>query len=70
MQYLYKGSGHQKLWHMFEIAYQALGLELLTPYVKCCKDWKITPSDISDPNYGYMQQVLTHLRALMTFRSG
>lgn len=79
LQYLYKGADHHKLWHLFEIIYPALALELLVPYVKFCKGVQTEQScegywvwskDITDPNYLYMQHVLSHLHALMTLRAG
>ena len=79
LQYLHKGADHHKLWHMFEIVYSALPLELLVPYVNHCASEKTEPScdgywawsqEVVDPNYVYMQQVFSHLHALMTLRSG
>ena len=79
-EYLHKGADHHKLWHMLEILYTALSLELIVPYVKECISstkrascdgyWEWC-SDIEDPNYLYIQNsVFTHLHALMMLRSG
>lgn len=79
LQYLHKGADHHKLWHMFEIVYSALTLELMVPYARFCKESKepssyegywVWSQEVVDPNYLYMQQVFTHLHALMTLRAG
>jgi len=44
LQYLHKGADHHKLWHLFEIVYVALTLELLVPYVYHCVREKTEPS--------------------------
>jgi len=60
MSYLYKGADHHKLWHLFEIIYSAITLELVYPYVKDCDDKGI-----------YMQHVaMNYLHALMMLRAG
>ena len=33
-EYLQKGYDHHKTWHLIEIVYLSLSLELVTPYVK------------------------------------
>ena len=79
MKYLQKGSDHHKMWHLFEIVYPAICLELLVPYVDFCKSTGDKPTcngywdwsrDAIDPNYIYMQQVVSYLHALMSLRSG
>jgi len=80
MSYLYKGADHHKLWHLFEIIYSAITLELVYPYVKDCDDkgtvascdgyWEWS-SQAENPNYIYMQHVaMNYLHALMMLRAG
>ena len=79
-EYLKKGSDHHKLWHLLEIMYGAITLELLVPYVKefkqqqktaTCDGYWLWSQDVKDPNYCYLQTaVLTHLHALMMLRAG
>ena len=80
MSYLYKGADHHKLWHLFEILYTAITLELVYPYVKDChnKDtdgncdgyWEWSDK-AENPNYIYMQHVaMNYFHALMMLRAG
>ena len=78
-QYLQKGADHHKLWHMLEVLYSALNLELLYPYVIQCKSDGIEASvdgywnwchKVANPNYLYMQHAFTNLHALMSLRAG
>lgn len=79
--YVKKGSDHHKTWKLLEISYLALSKELIYPYVKDCLKrnkeasvagyWKWSDSDVNDPNFIYMQQmVFTYLHALMMLRTG
>ena len=78
--YLYKGSDHHKMWHLLEILYAAISMELAHPYIQECKEKGILPScdnywqwseHVLNPNYIYMQDaVLNQLHALMMLRSG
>jgi len=80
MSYLYKGADHHKLWHLFEILYTAIILELVYPYVKDCHDKGTVASRDSywewsdqakNPNYIYMQHVaMNYLHVLMMLRAG
>ena len=79
-QYLHKGADHHKLWHLLEILYTGLGLELMVPYVKeciltktpvSCKGYWDWSTNVKSSNYIYIQHaVLTQLHGLMMLRSG
>jgi len=79
-EYLKKGSDHHKMWHLLEILYSALTLEIIHPYVKHCKQQNETPTcegywiwckNVQDPNYAYIQNAtFSHLHALMMLRAG
>ena len=78
--YLKKGSEHHKLWHLLEIDYISLSLELMVPYVRFAKIEGFVPTTegywewstkIEDPNYLYIQETtLSYLHGLMMLRSG
>ena len=78
--YLQKGADHHKLWHLLEIAYVSLSMELMVPYVRHCLSKNAVPSvdgywnwsgEIKDPNYRYIQEsILNYAHSLMMLRAG